>query len=302
MTRPAPSRRTILRTAGLAALGAATGVGLGATSARAATKNGPLMTCYVEVNSHSIANVGKYQLANSRANVFDIGIIFASNINYDGQQAYLHHNENVQRTLDNAATEIRPLQAKGIKVLLSILGNHQGAGFGNFPDYAAADAFAAELADAVYTYGLDGIDFDDEYANYGANGTGPVNDWSFVYLCQALRARMPDKLITLYWYGPITSHLEYGGVRVGDLIDYSWNAIYGSWIVPGVAGLTRAELAPAAINIQGTGSGTAKTLATRTVNEGYGVYNTYNLGSSSSASYLTTITRELYGERTRYTG
>ena len=53
------------------------------------------------------------------------------------------------------------------KVLLSILGNHQGAGFANFTDYASADAFAADLEQVVKTYGLDGIDFDDEYAEYG---------------------------------------------------------------------------------------------------------------------------------------
>ena len=57
-------------------------------------------------------------------------------------------------------------------VLLSVLGNHQGAGFANFTSFAQADAFAAQLADAVTTYGLDGIDFDDEvWLNDRARGT-----------------------------------------------------------------------------------------------------------------------------------
>src|SRR4051794_2107373 len=105
-----------------------------AVSASAAPyKTGPISVAYIEVNSNSMVNVGKYALAQGGGNVFDIGVIFAANINYDTAKkaAYLYFNPNVQRVLDNVNTEVRPLQAKGIKVMLSILGNHQGAGFAN---------------------------------------------------------------------------------------------------------------------------------------------------------------------------
>jgi chitinase len=59
-----------------------------------------------------------------------------------------------------------------MKVVLTILGNHQGAGICNFPTREAARDFAQQLANTVNTYGLDGIDFDDEYSEYGKNGTG----------------------------------------------------------------------------------------------------------------------------------
>jgi len=101
------------------------------------------------------------------------------------------------------------LQQKGIKVLLSILDNHQGAGFANFPSQAAAEAFAQELADAVNQYGLDGIDFDDEYAEYGNNGTGQPNNSSFVYLVSALRQKLPNKLITLSFIPHTQSHFAF---------------------------------------------------------------------------------------------
>ena len=302
MTGPQLTRRSLLRNAGLAAGGvAALGTGLW-TPASAAGKSGPLMTCYVEVNSNSIANVGKYVLSTTGATVFDIGIIFAANINYDGTKAVLYNNPQVQATLDNAATLIRPLQAQGIKVLLSVLGNHQGAGICNFPDYAAADAFAAQVADTVYAYGLDGVDFDDEYADYGANGTGQPNAWSFVYLCQALRARMPDKIVSLYWYGPVESYVQYGGDSAGNYLDYSWNGLYGQYIVPAIPGMTKAQLAPAAVSINSTSTLTAKNLASRTLRDGYGVYNTYNLTATNAASYLSSITKTLYGSNTSYTG
>ncbi|GAA3657486.1 endo-beta-N-acetylglucosaminidase family protein [Streptomyces iranensis] len=257
---------------------------------------------YVEVNNNSMRNVGKYTLANGGGNVFDVAVIFAANINYDTgtKAAYLHFNENVQRVLDNAATEIRPLQQKGIKVVLSVLGNHQGAGFANFPSQQEASAFAKKLSDTVAKYGLDGIDFDDEYADYGNNGTGQPNDSSFVHLVTALRANMPDKIISLYNIGPAASRLSYGGVDVSSKFDYAWNPYYGTWQVPRVA-LPKSKLSPAAVEIGRTSQSTAADLARRTVSEGYGVYLTYNLDGANRSADVSAFTRELYGSDAVYT-
>ena len=246
-----------------------------------------------------LGNVGKYKLSTGQQ-LFDIAIIFAANINYNTatQKAVLGFNSNVSNILNNKTTYIKPLQDKGIKVLLSILGNHQGAGFCNFPSQAAAQAFAQQLADAVNTYGLDGIDFDDEYAEYGVNGTGQPNASSFVYLVTALRDLLPNKIISFYYYGPAASRLSYNGVTVGSKINYSWNAIYGTYSVPNVAGLAKANLGPAAIDIQATSSSTAASLATQTVNNGYGIYLYYNLPNSDVHTYLSGISSNLYGGKT----
>ncbi|KIF72678.1 chitinase, partial [Streptomyces sp. AcH 505] len=270
--------------------------------ASAAAKQGPTSVAYVEVNNNSMVNVGKYSLADGGGNVFDVAVIFAANINYDTgtQAAYLSFNENVQRVLDNAATEIRPLQQKGIKVVLSVLGNHQGAGFANFPSQQAASAFANQLSDAVAQYGLDGIDFDDEYADYGNNGTGQPNDSSFVNLVTALRANMPDKIISLYNIGPAASRLSSGGVDVSSKFSYAWNPYYGSWQVPGI-GLPKSQLSPAAVQIGGTSQSTVADLARRTVSEGYGVFLTYNLDGADRSADVSAFTRELYGSDAVYT-
>ena len=264
------------------------------------TKSGPVSVAYVEVNDNAVENVGKYTLSDGSP-VFDVAVIFAANINYDGANAYLYFNPQVQSVLDNAATTIRPLQQKGIKVVLSILGNHEGAGFANFPSQQAASAFAGQLSDAVARYGLDGIDLDDEYADYGTNGTGQPNDSSFVYLVSALRDDLPDKLLTFYFIGPSAARLTYGGVDAGAKFDYSWNAYYGTWSVPAVS-LPKERLSPAAIEINGTPSGTAQSLAHQTVAEGYGVFLTYNLGGGDQHDYLSSFTRELYGSDAVYTG
>ena len=310
---PQVTRRGLLRNAGLAVAVVGTssaviraGAGTPAAAATrakaraAVTKSGPLSTAYVEVNTDSIANVGQYVLASNGANVFDIGIIFAANINYDGTNAQLYFNPQVQAVLDDAATQIAPLQAKGIKVLLSILGNHEGAGFANFSDQATAAAFASQLSSAVTTYGLDGIDFDDEYADYGTNGTAQPNAWSFPYLVQALRNDLPDKIISLYFIGPSSTTLSYDGIVVGDLIDYSWNPYYGTWGVPDVPGLTDAQLAPAAIDIQNTDSSTVTSLAQETVSDGYGVFNTYNLPDTDASQAISAFTQALYGSDAVY--
>ncbi len=291
-------RRTLL-----SALAATTaGVALPSTAAakpRPRAKTGPISVVYVEVNNESMTNAAKYTLAKGGAQVFDVAVIFAANINYDGTNAYLHFNENVQNVLDNVATEVRPLQQKGIKVLLSILGNHQGAGFANFPSEQAADAFAQQLADAVTTYGLDGIDFDDEYAEYGNNGTGQPNDSSFVYLVSALREKLPNKFITLYDIGPASDRLTYNGVSIANTFDYAWNPYYGTWAIPS-GPTSKSRLSPAAVSFTATSSSTAASLAQRTVSEGYGVFLTYNLTAANTATYISAFTNKLYGSAAVY--
>ncbi|GAA4912633.1 endo-beta-N-acetylglucosaminidase H [Mucilaginibacter defluvii] len=263
--------------------------------------SGPKSVCYVEVNYNDIRNVGNYKLTTGEQ-LFDIGIIFAANINYNTstQTAQLYFNPQVTNVLTNRNTYVQPLQDRGIKVLLSILGNHQGAGICNFPNQAAAQAFAQQLANAVNTYNLDGIDFDDEYSDYGVNGTGQPNSSSFVYLVTALRQLLPNKIISFYFYGPAASRLSYNGVTVGSKINYSWNAIYGTYSVPSVPGLSAANLGPAAIDIQATSSATAANLATQTVNNGYGIYLTYNLPNTDVHTYLSSFSNQLYGKATVY--
>lgn len=268
------------------------------TAATTLAKNGPISVCYVEVNNHNILNVGAYTLKTGGQQLFDLAIIFAANINYNAatNKAVLFYNDKVTQVLNNKTTYIKPLQDKGIKVLLSVLGNHQGVGFCNFTSRASAKEFAQQMSNAVTTYNLDGIDFDDEYANYGANGTTQPNDSSFVMLVQELRKLMPTKLITFYYYGPAASRVQWNGQRVGDHVNYSWNANYGSFSVPNVPPMGKSVLSPAAVWINNTSANTAKSLAQSTKNQGYGVYLTYDLPGSNMAGYLSSFSTVLYGD------
>ncbi|MEV8175702.1 endo-beta-N-acetylglucosaminidase H [Microbacterium sp. NPDC079176] len=293
---------------GIAGLGvlatAAAGMLAGTTGAAADTTEpvDPQLAVYVEVNSNDLANVADYTLAESGDAAIDMAMIFAANINYDGEKAYLHLNERVTETLDDAETQIRPVQENGTKVLLSVLGNHQGAGFANFTSYAQADAFAAQLADAVTTYGLDGIDFDDEWTEYGANGTPQPNPQSFGWLATALRDRLgPDKIISLYAIGPSYTTTDFTLFDAAGVLDYAWNPYYPTYDAPTVPGLEdRTRLGAAAIDLSNTSAATAEDFATRTVADGYGVYVAYNLTATDQSAYLSGITEALKGEATEY--
>ncbi len=260
----------------------------------------PTGICYVEVNNNNILNAGSYKLQTSNSYLFNVVNIFAANINYDASRgrAYLYSNNNVTKVLTNADTYIKPLQQKGMKVVLTILGNHQGAGICNFPTREAAKDFALQLANTVNTYGLDGIDFDDEYSEYGNNGTGQPNDSSFVMLVQELRALLPNKIISFYYYGPAASRLSWNGARVGDNVNYSWNAMYGTFSAPNVPPLTKAQISPAAIWMGNTSNSTTTSLATQTKNGGYGVFMWYDLHGTNETSQLSAGTQTLYGEQT----
>ncbi|ACZ21389.1 glycosyl hydrolase family 18 [Sanguibacter keddieii DSM 10542] len=300
-----PARRAI---AAATAMAAAAALGtVAALPAAAAPEPGarsssdPVSIAYVEVNSNELANVGKYELADG-SNAFDVAIIFAANINHDGTAPYLHLNDQVQATLDAADTQIKPLQDMGIKVTLSLLGNHQAAGFANFPTQASAEAFADEVADVVQTYGLDGVDIDDEWVTYGSGGTPAVNPSSAAWLVDALHEKLPaDSLITLYDIGATSTSLQQAPTSVVDKLDYIWNPYYGQYNPPQFD-LDRSRLGAAAVDLGQTPVSTATNLAARTVADGYGAFVTYDLRAGDASSYLSAITRELYGQDTVYTG
>lgn len=268
------------------------------------TTKTPKSVCYVEVNNYSIANVGAYTHSDGSP-LFDIGIIFASNINYDSnaQKPVIYHNENVQNTLDNVATLIKPLQDKGIKVLFSLLGNHQGVGISNFTSRTIAHDFAEQIAQTITTYNLDGVDFDDEYADYGQHSPlQNTNDSSFMILLSELKPLIPNKLITFYNIGPSTSYLSYNGNEAGSYIDYAWNPYYGTYSAPSIPGLGNAALGAAAVDVTSTSSSTATAFAEQTVTDGYGIYLFYNLDNTDRSTYLSNVSNKLYGSNTLLSG
>ncbi|QIU97583.1 endo-beta-N-acetylglucosaminidase [Bacteroides faecium] len=251
---------------------------------------------YIEVNDINPLNAGSYTM--NDASFFDAAIIFAANIRGNGDNVVLYNNPNVQAVLSGKAKYIEPLQAKGIKVLLSILGDHTGLGVANMTD-AQVESFATQLANAVNTYGLDGIDFDDEWAEYGKNGYPSGSTGSFSKLITALRDKMPaDKWITVFNYG-YASELS----SVADKINYGMNAFFGSYDSYPAFGMTKAKWAAYAINLNAYNSSYyVGKYAAQTATDGMGAICLYDLRDTSAQSTLNTIASKAFGSSVTYDG
>lgn len=180
----------------------------------------PKFTVYIETNDINPLNAGEYYFCNSspREEVVDHVILFASNIRGNATSAWLHHNQNQTYILNNVSTLVQPLQNKGIKVLLGLLGDHTGVGFANLSP-AMLESFAQQVATCVNTYGLDGVDLDDEYARYDLAPAGLPSPSAVILgnLVTRLRQLMPNKLITAFSFG---NYIPYMGATVFNSLDY----------------------------------------------------------------------------------
>ncbi len=242
----------------------------------------PVVTAYIETNDTNPLNAGDYFDENGEP-FFDIVELFASNIHKEtvnGQvRPTLYLNDKLTPVLEGTGvtTYVRPLREVGIKVLLTVLGDWQGVGVANMTD-TQAEQFAEILAYAVEKYGLDGIGFDDEYANY----SGSLVSGSFGNIITKLHAKLPaDKLITVFAYG-YTNQIN---SAAGALIDYAYtNFTYWNG-TPGISGVTKGRWAPIALNLGNTyRSSTLNTIRSnskKAKDEGYGAIMTFNLRRSS---------------------
>lgn len=87
------------------------------------------MVSIIESNDTNPLNHLSFTLGDTGTPFFDVVVLFSGNIrfNRETQKIYIHLNENLTPQLANAEKYIKPLQRKGMKVVLSILGDHDGS-------------------------------------------------------------------------------------------------------------------------------------------------------------------------------
>lgn len=247
----------------------------------------PTVTIYVETNDVNPLNAGDYKLPDGTAYA-DIVEFFASNIHkrtVNGVvEPTLYLNDKMTNLLENggAATYVRGLQAKGIKVVLTVLGDWQGIGVANMNDTQTTQ-FAKILAHAVEKYGLDGIGFDDEYSNYSSS----LISGSFGSIITKLRNLMPaGKLITVFQYGNVGSSQI--NATAGAQIDhvYSNFSAYNTYI--SIAGVTKDRYAPMSINLGSIGGNVSYygDYAYELAEAGYGSIMHFNLRTRTDSDPL----------------
>lgn len=281
------------------------------------SKKGDVRTfCFVEVNNESILNCGEYTMKGSNKPFFDVVSIFAANINVDSEtgRAHIFCNDQVSFLLKNADQIIRPLQAKGIKVNMTILGNHDESGMSSLSKEAAED-FAKELKAYADIYGLDGFDFDDEYSKYPENPSPGFEERSSANYCRLMyecRKIMPDKLLGIYeylLYDAPNGSVE--GKSAGELVDYMCYGTYQRYAKgreENFAGLPKSKYGPYSLKINNEYNGGWDSFNQETIQDlkdaGYGLQVFYNPepGIYSYDHYFTAVSKVLYNDEVEWTG
>lgn len=186
--------------------------------------NGVKIISCMEVNDANPLNNLCFKLKNNNKLLVDMVILFSANIKYDKekQKVYLYNNPNVQYLLSNREKYLKPLQDRGMKILLGILGDHDRAAVGNLADETAR-AFAQEVKAMCDAYQLDGVFMDDEHSDivYPAP-PGFVNSSSYAAgrLCYEIKQAMPNRIIAVYVYTTTYSLPSIDGHQSGEYVDY----------------------------------------------------------------------------------
>lgn len=177
---------------------------------------------FFEVNNTNPLNALQFETEDGHL-LIDYLVLFAYNINYDAEagRVYCFANPQCQYILDHYDEIIKPLRERGMKVIISVLGNHDMAGLAQLSD-AGARAFAQEMAALVYGYGFDGINYDDEYS------TTPDTSipWFTRHSVEAgnrlyyeTKKAMPDKEMLSYQFGSALGDAPVDGIGPSEYMD-----------------------------------------------------------------------------------
>jgi len=247
-----------------------------------------VMTVYVETNDVNPLNAGDYMLGDKT--FFDIVELFASNIHKTTvggvEQPTLFLNDKLTPVLENGGVEkyVRPLQNKDMMVLLTVLGDWVGLGVANM-DPVQQKQFANILAWAVCKYGLDGVGFDDEYANY----SGSLVSGSYGNIINYTRELIGDgKLITVFDWGN-TSSSQISSAATAN-VNFIYHGYFGSYLSRSwcnLSGSTNDQWFPYSLNLGNSYSiSTVRSNAGRVVSDGYAGIMCFNLRAKSEKDPL----------------
>ncbi len=249
----------------------------------------------------------EFFLQNEGKPLFDIVVLFSANMNYDAStgKAYVHMNNSIDPILNNRDRYIKPLQDMGIKVVLSLMGNHDPAGVSHLQKQTAID-FVQQLKAIVESYGLDGVFWDDEYTEpsgsipgftYGDRGNASRLIYEF-------KRAMPDKLNMVFAYSTITTLNTVDGVQSGEYVDYFIPDYGATPSLTGWPGATKAQGMPTPYEFARAYHG----YPSRVVSGGWGGIMVFALSEHRSnwntfgLPALQNIATTMFSDQLRYTG
>lgn len=240
-----------------------------------------------------------FTLEKSGKYFFDQVILFSGNINYNPEthEVYNFNNENISAVLNFREKYLAPLQQKGMKVILGILGNHDRAGVTNLSDEGCKH-FAQELKNKVEAYQLDGVFFDDEWSkpgNYPGFENGKNNASRLAY---ETKKAMPDKLVEVYVYSGTQSLHSVEGKQPGEFVDFAIHDYGRNYdLSKNYPGLSKKGMIMASINCTSMyylGSSAYRNIKT----QGYGGTMFYALqpGARTSLEAMSMVSQAFFGE------
>ncbi len=263
---------------------------------------------FFEVNDVNPLNALEFVLSDGSL-FFDEIVLFAANINYNAEtgQVYLSRNPNVQFLFDNSDEYIQPLRERGMKVYLSLLGNHDESGLAQL-SWKGIEMFAKEVVAYCQAYGIDGVCYDDEYSKDPDLSNPLFTEWSrqaSSNLVYEIKRLDPSLSNMLYYYGAYSSSQpSVNGIPAGEFVDVMV-ADYGGTASP-VEGQTIDNCSGMSIELaRGSGNSSESTARQKTA-DGYGYYMFFAL-NPSNYSYqvprIESVAKGLYnpveGEYTR---
>jgi len=187
----------------------------------------------MEINDTNPLNNLCFTLKNSKKPLVDALIMFSANINYSEEngKVYISQNPNVKHLLDNRMKYLKPLQDRGIKIILGLLGNHDRSGIANLSE-ETAKKFAQEVKATLEAYHLDGIFIDDEYSSYMTPpppGFVSPSSAGAARLCYEVKQAMPECIVVSYAYSTTSSLPAIDGQESGTFVDYGLHDYGGSY-------------------------------------------------------------------------
>lgn len=241
-----------------------------------------------------------FTLEKSGKYFFDQVILFSGNINYNPEthEVYNFNNENISAVLNFREKYLAPLQQKGMKVILGILGNHDRAGVTNLSDEGCKH-FAQELKNKVEAYQLDGVFFDDEYSNPG-NYPGFVGFDNFSRLVYECKKAMPDKLMEAYVYSGTSRCSQVNGMQPVDFAIHDYGGNYD--LSENYPGLSKQGMIMSSMEFARGRSSSRKAFENIKKN-GYGGTMIFALAPHTlRLEWMNRVAEAFYGERVVVTG
>ncbi len=261
---------------------------------------------YVETNDWNPLNVLRYEIGDTGVPYFDIVTFFAANIVHGPTgKPEPYFNGGIKALLENAEKTIRPIQRKGTRVVLDFLPHHQGWGYYNMRG-ADLDYFLTKIGEIMDKYGLDGIDIDEEYAEYGKHiGQPGTHDDAPSEFVREFRKRFPKKILSVFNYNIGFNDSVYEVLPDGTkkyMIDFAYNNYGHSGATPSWVHKKNHSSYSVECN-WGLDYNTTKSQARDAIQNNRSMFMYFNPHfDRDNSRALSGLTQELYGHPTRDTG